>query len=71
MATIDIRKEQDSEIDLIKFSSDNLFQSITKGRYGVYFCDSDGDAVGCIDAEEDAKNLIKALEKAIELGWWK
>ena len=33
--------------------------------------DEDGDSIGRIASEEDAQNLIKALQKAIELGWFK
>lgn len=73
MATIDIRDVTDAEIDVIKFSD-------VKGNEDVCFLKKntfvsietaeENDWNYYIDSKEDAQNLIKALEKAIELGWW-
>lgn len=73
MATLDIRDGMDTGIKFIKFSdkeneSDGC--KLRKGRFVSIDTELDDNCV-FIDTLEDAKNLIKALEKAIELGWWK
>lgn len=71
MASIDVRKDTKTKISKIQFSD---------SMYGcAYYLDSNGGHAVTIQgacavyiaSKEDAQNLIKALEKAIELGWWK
>ena len=75
MATIDIRDGMDAEIDTIKFSDKENSEDaayLRKGSFvsiSTYYEEDTGPVF--IDSETDAKNLIKALQKAIELGWWK
>ncbi|WP_443698971.1 hypothetical protein [Pseudomonas sp.] len=67
---IDIRKDLEFQADVIRYAGEGILQ-IYKGDYFVsYSEDSNADAVE-IYSKEDAENLIKALEKAISLGWWK
>lgn len=73
MATIDIRNG--ANIDKIQFatSAHDYYYGILLERSCNMFVgilDEDGDYCGKIKTKEDAENLIKALQKAIELGWW-
>lgn len=73
MITIDISKQCNKETRLIRFSdsSGSIENAELLRRYI--------DVVGInseyleifLTSKEDAENLIKALQKAIELGWWK
>jgi hypothetical protein len=74
MATIDIRDEMDAEIDVIKFSDKENHEDLCllkKTSFVSIEVAESGGWTYCIDTETDAENLIKALQKAIELGWWK
>ena len=79
MAIIDIR-DDDNGTDIIKFSDAigsravelqkscgdvyiNSYDEITDHRQG-------GGHYVIINSKTDAENLIKAIQKAIELGWW-
>jgi hypothetical protein len=64
MATIDIRG-MSAEITRIKFS-DN--QDVYVGATGVFV---EGDVVAARIRKVDVENLIKALQKTVELGWTK
>lgn len=74
MATIDVREES-SEVTAITFYSlsgpdfHNLAAKITKQRSGVII--SDGSDFVVVENQLHAMNLIKALNKAVELGWLK
>lgn len=68
---IDIRSEVESKVTSIIFS-DALGSLDAKE---LYLCDScteirSNDSFVHIDSQEDALNLIKALQKAIKLGNW-
>lgn len=73
MAKIDIRDDAVSEIDTIRFSTDDVISR--KECYGETFCIAADDAVldGCVRPDvaylhiKDIPNLIKALQKAQEL----
>ena len=83
MATFDVREEDNEEITKIVFAheedDDGDFQACTivgatfKGSgyiciYDTYNCSEESVSISSI---EHAENLIKALRKAIELGWVK
>lgn len=75
MAMIDIRNIEQSEITKIEFADESEryhnAQFLVKGLDGAVEIESlDVEAGITIASEEDAQNLIKALQKAIELGWW-
>jgi hypothetical protein len=73
MATIDIRDVEDTEINIIKFSDKTNGEDACYLKRGSFVSIDTELSENCIfiDTETDAKNLIKALEKAIKLGWWK
>ena len=74
MATIDIRDGMDVEIDVIKFSDVETFEDVCylkKTSFVAIHTNAEGIEPVFIDSKADAQNLIKALQKAIELGWWK
>lgn len=75
MSTFDVRNQEVGKINEIIFAdkehSDGSYQAFkvepwTSGDVKIY--DSHDDYV-FVNSEEHARNLIKALEKAIELGW--
>ena len=71
---IDIRNEKNEEITEIVFhgpdcDEDDAVKIVLGGRY-TSIDSADGDDRVYIDSEEHAKNLIKALKKAILLGTW-
>ena len=73
MASIDIRVNGEENITKIEFSDSmgvgvNAYFLDACGGNGVTI--DDDDTCVNIASKEDAQNLIKALEKAIELGWW-
>lgn len=69
---IDIRKEGLTEVvDVIRFNEDGILQNALD--HCIFVADSeDGDRFAVeLNTKRDAFHLIKALEKAISLGWWK
>lgn len=66
MATLDIRGEVEEAITEIKFADEEAMFIRPVSNYVTIRDDLD-----CIiiDNKEHAENLIKALKKAIELGW--
>lgn len=72
MATIDIRKQKESIIDTIMFADETALAAtqLVKAT-GYAFLSSEYCKANDIATKQDAQNLIKALQKAIELGWWK
>lgn len=71
MTTIDIRKDSVEHIDEIVFyencalTPDNGTVDI-KCKQGYYTQGS----FYCVECKEEAEDLIKALQKALELGWF-
>lgn len=86
MSVIDIRQEQSHPVTAIR-CQDNLggtghfttLVKVTTGRQRVHLCGHlsrpgifRGDENNVhIEGEDEARNLIKALEKAIELKWFR
>lgn len=70
---IDIRDVESGEVDVIRFAEDSdcyVNASILK-RDSSIMCIEDGDGqVLRLESDAHALNLIKALEKAIELNWF-
>lgn len=68
---IDIRKECMSEIDKIIFAEfiKNSNAMILRKVKSIWITSETSEV--SIASKEDAENLIKALQKAIELNWWK
>lgn len=64
----DIRTNANTTISAIKFKDD---LEIEKGALVCYIQDLDESNVLQLDNKDDAKNLILALQKAIDLGWFK
>jgi len=69
MSMIDIRTEEDENIETIKFSENESV--INSGSY-IILCQ---ESIGYNDkliliSKSDIPNLIKALNKAKELGWY-
>ena len=66
---IDIRGDFTEAIDVIRFSSQGIIQDVQGTIYVT-----EGEALSAnavnISTSQEAKDLIKALEKAIELNWW-
>jgi hypothetical protein len=82
MATIDIRNEQLGKVNKIVFANDSGLSgsnwavdlSLIEGdnffrSYIRISVESDNNSVGL--RRDDVENLIKALQKAVELGWTK
>lgn len=75
MATIDIREEQDNNVDEVVFwdatnISGTCFVS-NKITNTTHVRIEDEDNYVIIENKQHAENLIKALHKAVELGWLK
>ena len=73
MPTFDVRNTKDNEVAKITFADGNSGYScsIAKNSYGdVTLFDYEEDWASAIATKQDAENLIKALQKAIELGWF-
>lgn len=68
MASIDVRKEEDV-VDTIVFGDYGDVLQIVKTSNYVMFKDTCDDYV--LVEKRDIPNLIKALQKAVELGWTK
>lgn len=78
MTAIDIRKDVPLPVDTIVFADDNvafdnIIQVSARSYYGdtqvLEFWDVEQNSMR-VDAR-DVENLIKALQKAIDLGWTK
>lgn len=80
MATFDVRDNNSSEVDTILFADTRGgFEEYSQGysirksvdfRSGIQIDDEDGGFI-LISTKQHALDLIKALEKAIELKWLK
>ena len=69
MVTIDIRKHKEQKIDVIEFADKVGGATRLVKMHGYAFLASE-HTTASISSKAAAQNLIKALEKAIELGWW-
>jgi hypothetical protein len=71
---IDIREAEDSEFTTIRFATSSsaycIADTLVKGAQFVTIEDSDNEEGVCIENKLAALNLIKAIEKAIELNWF-
>lgn len=72
MAAIDIRDDDQTQVDRIVFSEPNIYSEYLN----AYACEKQGKYVRLLDNttpmyvhRSDVQNLIKALQKAVELGW--
>ena len=65
MAILDIREPDDSSITEIVFADDNY---VTKESHYIALCDRT-DEIEFYIKSEVIPDLIKALQKAVELGW--
>ena len=68
MATFDVRADKEN-IDTILFGSEEM--SICKDGNAVSIYDGGNSGNSCYISNEDVLNLIKALDKANNLGWFK
>ena len=72
METIDIRTTNDN-VTKIQFATnhgDNAYILTKNNSYDGQVAIKDGNSNLFIASKEDAENLIKALNKAIELNWF-
>lgn len=72
MATIDVRDEAEDVVQVIKFSDSYATHLVGEGigekdSFVTLYDDNEDFVV--INDKQHALNLIKALNKAIELGW--
>lgn len=61
------------QTDKIKFADDGVSiikASELEGEPIVEILDDEGESLGYICDQEDAEAMIKALQKAIDEGWW-
>lgn len=74
MGTLDIREISHDEIDTIRVHDKNRCyisaELISLEGSTVKLFDSDGSDRLCIHDQEHAENLIKGIQKAIDLGWF-
>lgn len=66
---VDIRTDELEEITILQCDHRLYVQNYEGCVFITKSLNYDADAIG-IYTKEDADNLIKALEKAIELKWW-
>lgn len=73
MSVFDVTKEATQEIEEISWCVSAEWNIIQDDHYGISFRDiSLGSGnYSLVSDKEQAENLIKALQKAIELGWVK
>lgn len=73
MSVFDVRKSGDNEVTRIQFADTSAGYgcSLVKDSEGdVTLVDYEDEWASTIATKQDAENLIKALQKAIELGWF-
>ena len=74
MSVFDVTTEQPQEIDKIRWRCSNSWDLVYNTE-GIFFYEAEigfkhtSAGFALVRNKEDAKNLIKALQKAIELGW--
>lgn len=70
---IDIRKLESGGVDVIRFAEDSDYymnaSTLKCDASSIYIEDGDGQVLR-LESDVHAINLIKALEKAIELNWF-
>lgn len=75
MGTVDIRKKDDGEVNRIRVEDDDSYRviaNILTNEHG-YVCITDSHESSDeleIANKDHALNLIKGIQKAIELGWF-
>lgn len=74
MAIFDVRTAAEEEINQLRIADRSvgayIVELISKTSYGVEMYDSaDLNRALVIEDKEQAKNLIKGIQKAIDLGW--
>ena len=74
MAVFDVTTEQPQEIDKIRWCRSELWD-LVYNKEGIFFYEAEikfkhtNQGFALVETKEEAENLIKALQKAIELGW--
>lgn len=75
MTTIDIRNVCEQQIEEIQFADEGDYYNV---QFLIREDENNNVTIKAnhaeplvIESKEDAENLIKALQKAMELGWWK
>lgn len=76
MSSIDIREQGEDTVDTIVFADAEDSEDVVQAHYvrrwsSNYFTIEDSDESVVINSKEHALDLIKAIEKAIELEWVK
>lgn len=74
MSLYDVRNSDTPDIDRIKWVGNNVWDLVKAGQgRGVRFSEVNliSGRVSCslVNTKTEAENLIKAIKKAIELGW--
>ena len=79
MSEFDVRTTDESQIHLIRFHSKSgdyhnrpcyLTKTVTQGLVAIYTSEPSIKTAIVIENKQHALNLIKALQKSIELGWY-
>ena len=74
MALFDVTKEQPQEIDRIRWCGSDVWDFVYNSE-GIFFYEAEirfkhaPTGFPLVETKGEAENLIKALQKAIELGW--
>lgn len=74
MKTLDIREHDDKPVERIVFSEHGRGDVCVFDKDNLsikWLVDDEEEEVYSVDSAEEAENLIKALHKALELGWFK
>lgn len=75
MSVFDVRvSDNENKIKEIVFAgvggTCNNAVMLTRDGHHIGITDEEDETVCYIDTREDAQNMITALKKAIDLGWW-
>ena len=73
MSTFDVRNTKDNEVVKITFADKTAGYGcslVKESEGGVALVDCEDNFASYVATKQDAENLIKALQKAIELGWF-
>ena len=74
MAVFDVTKEQPQEIDRVRWCGSDVWDLVYNTE-GIFFSEAEirfkhtSTGFPLVETKGEAENLIKALQKAIELGW--
>ena len=69
MSVFDVTKETTQEIEEIQWCVSEEWNIIKDEHSGISFRDISLEGYSLVSNKEQAENLIKALQKAVELGW--